>query len=230
MSSFDRGALWDEPRGYDGPPLVDALGHASEVDAFDADAAGLAPSAPSLPLPSLEDVFNEHADHVGNSLRRLGVRDADVPDLVQEVFVVVHRILPDYDPERPMWPWLFGIVYRTAAAYRRKAYREVLDDGSVAGERHDSSQNLDEAMRRADERRLVLEALQHVELGRRAVFVMSEIDGVAIPEVAAALGIGLNTAYSRLRLAREEFRAAVVRITKTQSHTAMVAATNGGAR
>jgi RNA polymerase sigma-70 factor, ECF subfamily len=165
-------------------------------------------------LPELHAIFEEHADHVGNSLRRLGVRDADVPDLVQEVFVVVHRILPDYDPERPMWPWLFGIVYRTAAAYRRKAFREVLDDGSLTHDRADSSKNLDEAMRRVEDRRLVLDALQYVELHRRAVFVMADIDGTSVPDIARALGIGLNTAYSRLRLAREDFRSAVMRLGK----------------
>lgn len=165
-------------------------------------------------IPDLHVIFEEHADHVGNSLRRLGVRDADVPDLVQEVFVVVHQILPDYDPERPFWPWLFGILYRTAAAYRRKAFREVLDDGSVIDARADSSKNLDEAIRLEENRRLVLAALQHVELHRRAVFVMADIDGVAVPEIARTLGIGLNTAYSRLRLAREDFRAAVTRLSK----------------
>ena len=63
---------------------------------------------PVRPPPDLRMVFEEHVDHVGNSLRRLGVRDADVPDLVQEVFVVMFAILPDYDPARPMWPWIFG--------------------------------------------------------------------------------------------------------------------------
>jgi RNA polymerase sigma-70 factor (ECF subfamily) len=173
-------------------------------------------SSEALPTPALEAIFVEHADHVANSLRRLGVRDADVPDLVQEVFVVVHRILADYDPARPMWPWLFGILYRTAAAYRRKAFREVLDDGTIAGARHDSSKNLEEVMRRDEDRRLVLAALQHIELTRRAVFVMADIDGVAIPEIARALGIGVNTAYSRLRLAREEFRVAVLRLGKSR--------------
>ena len=172
-------------------------------------------TAPALAAPAtLRAIFEEHADHVGNSLRRLGVRDADVPDLVQEVFVVVHRILPDYDPERPMWPWLFGIVYRTAAAYRRKAHREVLDDGAVADARADSSKNVEEAMRKGEDRMLVLEALQHVELTRRAVFVMADIDDVPVPEIARALGIGVNTAYSRLRLAREDFRAAAMRLLK----------------
>lgn len=165
-----------------------------------------------LAAPALRDVFEEHADHVGHSLRRLGVRPADVPDLVQEVFIVVHRILPDYDPERPMWPWLFGVVYRTAAAYRRKAYREVLDDGTMTAERADSTKNVEEAMQRGQDRELVIAALQEVELGRRAVFVMADIDGVAVPEIARALGLGLNTTYSRLRLAREDFRAAAQRL------------------
>lgn len=166
--------------------------------------------APSV--PDLREVFEEHVDHVGNSLRRLGVRDADVPDLVQEVFVVMHHILPDYDPERPMWPWIFGVVYRTAAAYRRKASREVLDDGSLTAEKADSNANLDEAMRRREDRQLVLEALQFVEMNRRAVFVMADIDGVAVPEIAQALAIPVNTAYSRLRLAREDFREAASRL------------------
>lgn len=164
--------------------------------------------------PNLRAIFEEHADHVGNSLRRLGVRGADVPDLVQEVFVVVHQILPDYDPERPMWPWLFGICYRTAAAYRRRAFREVPDAGALTSERADSSENVLEAMRRQEDRQLVLEAIQHIELHRRAVFVMADIDGVAVPEIAQALGLGLNTAYSRLRLAREDFRTAITRLQK----------------
>ena len=135
-----------------------------------------------------------------------------MPDLVQEVFVVMFAILPDYDPERPMWPWIFGVVYRIAAAYRRKAFREILDDGTLAAEKADSDANLDEAMRRGEDRQLVLEALQFVEINRRAVFVMADIDGVAVPEIAQALGIALNTAYSRLRLAREDFREAASRL------------------
>jgi len=127
------------------------------------------------------------------------------------VFIVVHRILPDYDPERPIWPWLFGVIYCTAAAYRRKAFREVLDDGGLTADRADSSGNAEEQMQRGEDRQLVVAALHEIELTRRAVFVMADIDGFAVPEIARALGIGVNTAYSRLRLAREDFRAAAQR-------------------
>lgn len=168
--------------------------------------------APAPPVPALKDVFDEHVDHVGNSLKRLGVREADVPDLVQDVFLVMHQILPDYDSARPMWPWIFGVVYRVAAAYRRKANREVLDDGSLAAQRIDSSANLDEFVRQSEDRELVLAALQHVELHRRAVLVMADIDDIPVPQISEALDIGLNTAYSRLRLARTEFRIALTRL------------------
>lgn len=171
-------------------------------------------AATSSPPLDLRSVFEEHVDHVGNSLRRLGVREADIPDLVQEVFVVMHRILPDYDASRPLWPWIFGVVYRTAAAYRRKAAREVLDDGTLSAARVDSSANIEEAVRKDEDRQLVLQALESIELHRRAVFVMADIDEVPVPEIARALGIGLNTAYSRLRLARDEFRAAAARLLK----------------
>lgn len=163
-------------------------------------------------IPDLRSVFLEHVDHVGQSLRRLGVREADVPDLVQEVFLIMNDLLPGYDVSRPMWPWIFGVVYRVAAAHRRKAAREVFDDGAFADNRPDSAANLEEAMRKREDRELVLEALERVDIHRRAVFIMADIDGVPVPEIAEALGIGLNTAYSRLRLAREEFREAASRL------------------
>ena len=55
-------------------------------------------------------------------------------------------------------------------------------------------------------------ALEHIPIERRGVFVMHDIDGIAAPEIAVALEIPLNTAYSRLRLARRDFGEAVARL------------------
>jgi RNA polymerase sigma-70 factor (ECF subfamily) len=63
-----------------------------------------------------------------------------------------------------------------------------------------------------DDRRLVLAALEGIDLERRAVFILYEIDGTAMSEIAQSLGIPVNTAYSRLRVARGEFAAAVKRL------------------
>jgi RNA polymerase sigma-70 factor (ECF subfamily) len=57
----------------------------------------------------------------------------------------------------------------------------------------------------------VLDALQGVPLERRSVLIMHDIDGIAAPDIASALSIPVNTVYSRVRVARDEFRAALKR-------------------
>jgi RNA polymerase sigma-70 factor, ECF subfamily len=59
-------------------------------------------------------------------------------------------------------------------------------------------------------------AIQKIPEERRAVFILAELDEVAMPEIATALGIPVNTAYSKLRLAREDFRAAITRSLATE--------------
>jgi RNA polymerase sigma-70 factor (ECF subfamily) len=166
--------------------------------------------------PRFEAIFDGEFGYVTNSLRRLGVREGDLNDQVQEVFLTVHRILDDYDPSRPLRPWLFGVAYRVAARYRGgvQRRREVSFDGEqdALEQTVDPHPPADVAIDREQRRALVLHAIERIDLSRRAVFVMSEIDGHAMPEIAHALGIPLNTAYSRLRLAREEFAGAVKRL------------------
>jgi len=156
-------------------------------------------------------MFRAEFSYVTRTLRRLGVRPADLDDRVHDVFVAVFRQRAAYDPARPARPWLFGFAYRVAADHRKSAWskRAVLDDSfDPADHRPDAGAQLDAERERA----LVLEALEAIELDRRAVFVLADIDGVAQPEIAAALGIPLGTVYSRLRLAREDFAAAVRRL------------------
>jgi RNA polymerase sigma-70 factor (ECF subfamily) len=161
-------------------------------------------------LPSLRELFLAEASYVARSLRRLGVRERDLEDLTHDVFLVVHRHLGDFLPDRPVRPWLFGIAVRVALAYRRRAgfQREVA--GAV--EAVDERPAADEQLAAGEQRRLVAAALESVAVDRRPVFVAHDIDGTAMPEVARALGIPLNTGYSRLRLARAEFAAAVARL------------------
>lgn len=161
---------------------------------------------------SLETVFRAHGAFVANTLRRFGVSQSDVSDQLQEVFLVVHGLRSDYDPARPLRPWLFGITYRVAARYRQKKGRGIVADLELDDRAEDPTPLADVRMESKEAQALVLEALERIELSRRAVFIMVEIDGEPIPEIAAALQIPLNTAYSRLRLAREDFARAVRRL------------------
>jgi RNA polymerase sigma-70 factor, ECF subfamily len=157
----------------------------------------------------LATVLRNEFAYVWNTLRRLGVHADDLADEAQEVFLTVHRIFADYDRGRPLRPWLFGIAYRVAARYRRARAKHPLAEPV---ELIDPSPTADEALEASEAQALVIEALQTIDLGRRAVFILSDIEERTAPEIAEALALPLNTVYSRLRVARAEFRDAVTRL------------------
>ena len=170
-------------------------------------------SGPALAAPplALRDVHAAYAAYVWNSLRRLGAQEADLEDLTHDVFVRVQRHLPEYDPARPMKPWLFAFAFRVMSQQKRRGRRRP-EDPSDRIDSVDPAPLADERLAIEQDRRLVLAALDRIEAGRRAVFVLFELDVVPMDAIASALGIPVNTGYSRLRIARQEFRAAVTRL------------------
>jgi RNA polymerase sigma-70 factor, ECF subfamily len=158
-------------------------------------------------LLTFRAVFDAHYDYMWHSLRRLGVGSSDLDDIVDEVFLRVHAKLDSYDPERPIRPWLFAFAVRAAADYRRLSRHSVFVDSDQ--ESVDPALTPEEAAIRSDAGRLVQRGLDALSLPTRAVLVMYEIDGRDMKEIADALEIPVNTAYSRLRLARATFEAKV---------------------
>jgi RNA polymerase sigma-70 factor (ECF subfamily) len=162
---------------------------------------------------TFEALFENEFDYVYASLRRMGIRDADLPDLTHDVFIAVHRHLPEFDVSRPARPWLFGIAFRVALGFKRRArqHYEVLADPEthVAA---DPSPHAQALLEQREAYQVLYDAIAQLDMDRRAVFVLHDIDGVPVPEVAATLEIPVNTAYSRLRLAREAVTAHVKRV------------------
>jgi len=167
-------------------------------------------SEPEEATIGLRELFVAHGGYVGNSLRRLGVPAEDVEDVVHEVFLQVHHHLHEYDRTRPARPWLFAFAFRIAARHRRRAHH-VREVRQARVETIDEAPRADERIAAAEDRQLVLDALGDIPLDRRAVFVLYEIDGVPVREIAETLSIPVNTVYSRLRVARTEFADAVRR-------------------
>jgi len=161
---------------------------------------------------SLQEIHGRHADFVWRSLQRLGVRDRDLEDQLQEVFIVVHRRLESFDGSSELKTWLFGICLRIAAAHRRRAHvrREL---ATLDGELPESGASKDPEQSAVErEAREELEALlSGLDLEKRAVFVMFEIEGFAAPEIANIMGTPLGTVYSRLSAARSEVAEAAAR-------------------
>lgn len=172
----------------------------------------LAPLPGEAPtLPTFRQVFDAQHSYVFHSLRRLGVHERDLEDLTHDVFLVVHRKLVDYDPARPFKPWLLGICARVASDYRKLA-RHRREQMLGAPEVADHAPSLDAQLAAGDAQALVIAALDAVEDERRVLLVMVDLDEAPVTEAARALSIPLNTAYSRLRLARKELEAAVRRL------------------
>jgi RNA polymerase sigma-70 factor (ECF subfamily) len=165
----------------------------------------------SNPPSDFAGIFRAEFSYVWNTLTRLGIRQGDLEDVTHDVFCGVHRHLSEYDPSRPLRPWLFSFAFRAASDYRRLA-RHRAEVVGLHIERPDPGPSADDLVISAEERALIEAALQEVSLERRAILMLHEIDGCPIPAVAAALSIPLNTAYSRLRLARIDLAQAVRRI------------------
>lgn len=163
-----------------------------------------------------EALYDEHFDFVFRNVRRLGVPDAHVDDAVQEVFLVVHRRLAEFEGRSSVKTWVFGILARVAADHRRSLRRKsphlrspggVVEPDTVLDERdgpHD-------AATRAEGVRLLHALLDQLDDDKRAVLVLAELEQMTSPEIAEALGLNLNTVYARLRAARREFEQAAQR-------------------
>ncbi len=163
-------------------------------------------------MTTFREVYEAGFSYVHHTLRRLGVRDADLDDISHDVFIRVYRHLADFDTSRPLKPWLFGFAYRTAQEYRRRAVhrREVLMDSDV--DAADSEMGPEEQVAQNQARDQLLLLLDTLSLEQRAVFVMHDIDGCTMPSIAETLAIPLNTAYSRLRLARSQVETSLARL------------------
>lgn len=183
------------------------------MKAVSREARDLGQAADAPAAPDFASVYRLNFAYVFRTLRRLGVRPAELNDATQETFMVVLRRLDDYEPERPIEPWLFGIAFRVAAAQRRRRARRIIEVFSRPEDvADDDSLGPESSFADRQARGLVLEGLEALNLDRRAVFVMHDIDGQSVPEIARALDVPLNTVYSRLRVAREEFFARIQKL------------------
>jgi RNA polymerase sigma-70 factor, ECF subfamily len=177
--------------------------------------SGLGPSLAADARPatvSSEEIFasvyEAHAAFVWRVLRGMGVSDSQVEDAVQEVFIVVHRRLPEFDGRHSIKTWLFAIAFRVACDQRRKLKRgrshQPIDDHL-----RDRSPGPAETAERLEAARIFEKLLDQVDVEKRAVLVLAEIEGMTVPEIAAATGVRTNTVYSRLRRARIQLNQAL---------------------
>jgi RNA polymerase sigma-70 factor (ECF subfamily) len=154
-------------------------------------------------------------------VRRLGVRERDVPDVVQRVLISLHHHWAEFDDRRALLPWLRVFVHGAASDYRKRSdirHEDVALDGSPMSAVEDPAPLPDLALEAEQRRALLLEALDTLDFDRRSVLVLVEFEGVGVPEIAALLEMPVPTVHSRLRLAREDIARAVRRLALQRGH------------
>lgn len=188
--------------------------------------------------PSFETVYAVGLPFLHHALRWLGVAESDLDDMLQEVFLAAYQRLDSYEPwryhaapagEHPaagtpplritptaaLQRWLFGIAWRKMSHYHARAYRRrEIPSGAGASwpfEGRDPTPTPEQSLARADRAEIVTALLLKVAPERRMVLVMYDLLGIPVADIARELRLKENTVRSRLRLAREDFRAAVAR-------------------
>jgi len=167
-------------------------------------------AAASEPMPlDVASLYEGHAVFVWRSLRVLGVPPDGLDDAVQEVFLVVHRRLAEFEGRSSVRTWLYAIARRVARNLRRGASRRGAPEPLGVDLPDASRGDPRELAERAEAGRLFLDLLGHLTDDQREVFLLVEMEEMSVPEAAEALGINLNTCYSRLRAARGRFERAL---------------------
>jgi RNA polymerase sigma-70 factor (ECF subfamily) len=169
----------------------------------------------SVGQASFEQVYEEFFDFVYRNARRLGVPQGAADDVVQEVFVVLHRRLSEYDGRASMQSWVYGILANTVRDYRRSFRRKQAP--LVTAERDEelgpasSSASPEQRAQRSRDVALLMELLEELPEQQRELIVLAELEQLSVPEICNLIGGNSNTVYSRLRVARENLKAKLSR-------------------
>jgi RNA polymerase sigma-70 factor (ECF subfamily) len=162
---------------------------------------------PVPPVASFQELYAAEYKFVWHALWRLHVPNRDLPDLTHRVLFIAFLSWMDYDTTRPLKPWLQGIAFRIASDYHRlarHAYEQFVPNEML--DVVDESSNLEDLAIRRELYRWIDKLGRSLPADRAAIFVQHDLEGIPIPEIARSMNIPVNTAYSRLRLARREIR------------------------
>jgi len=183
------------------------------------DQQGQAPAS-AAPHPesrlTFAELYESCFSFVWRTARRLGTVEANLDDVVQEIFMVAFRRQDEFEGRSSPKTWLYGIAFNVVRAHRREvgtkqphllAEERRVDPGVLV----DAADGPHEHAAKQEAARFLDQFLDSLDDDRRDVFVLAEMEQLSAPEIAAVLGAPLNTVYSRLRLARAEFSKAVAR-------------------
>jgi RNA polymerase sigma-70 factor (ECF subfamily) len=174
--------------------------------------AAASPDATVEEAISFEEIYSRWFDDVSRWVRAFGGLDADLDDLVQEVFLIVRRKLPKFD-EGNLPGWLYRITQRTVRDYRRRAWfrRALLNRDGDRPETNSNDPDPSQVLERREAERMLVQILAKMSASRRTAFILFEIEGYTGEEIATLEDVPVNTVWTRLHHARKDFYALIDR-------------------
>src|SRR4051812_42345721 len=148
--------------------------------------------APRSARPTFDELYDAHVDLLWRNARRLGVGDDAVDDVLQQVFLVVHRRLPELTVTGSEKAWLFGVLLRVVRDHKRSLRRKsphrffaVTDPETLPDER---GRQPDEAFARVEAATIVQKWLEALDEDKREVFILAELEQLTAREIGDATG------------------------------------------
>jgi RNA polymerase sigma-70 factor (ECF subfamily) len=157
---------------------------------------------------AFRELFRRHRDDVARLTHRMLGSSRDLEDVVQEVFVQVHRSIGEFRYGARFSTWLYRVTVNVVLMHRRAARsRPVLTELSDVQRPVDSRPLPDEQVARLDRMRAFARLLDRLSEKKRTVFVLHDIEGMSAAEVAEVVSAPVLTVRTRLFYARRELEA-----------------------
>ena len=166
------------------------------------------------PVPSFREIYDQHFAFVWRLAANRGVPQRALEDVAQEVFIVVHRKLPEFEGRSSLKTWIAAIVRRVIADYVKKRGNRPAGDEPLAHEPPAAAQpgvSPAEELERKHAVELLDALLAKMSDDQREVFVLHELEHLSGAEIAELTASNENTVWTRLRAARRIFQEGVAR-------------------
>lgn len=158
--------------------------------------------------PDFRAIYDTYFDFVWRGAAHRGIRRSALDDVVQEVFIVVDRKLPEFEGRSSLRAWIAGILRRVVADYVRKRGNQPTGDESLE---HEPAAPSSERLEQREAMELLDQLLAKMSPEQRETFVLFELEELSGAEIAELTGANENTVWTRLRAARRIFQEGVAR-------------------
>ena len=175
-------------------------------------------SSPEDLALTFERLYDERFADVERWVRALGARSSDILDLVQEVFVVAYRRLPDFEDEN-VAGWLYQITRRKMRDYRRLSWiKHIFAMQTLGTFKHSVALGPDplKQLESHEGAELLDRLLRDLPDEQRAAFVLFEVEGYSGAAIAELQQVPVNTVWGRIYKARQKLQSQLLALQKPE--------------